>query len=517
MRSNPLFVDRLLPGGEIFCRGHAQGGSVGKRDHTLHRPLAESRFADKQCTAGVLERTRHNFRPARARTVDQHRDRISPRLAPLARGKVAALGRSRTALGVGDQRPARQEFARHLHRAGKQAARIETQIDDQGVNPLLLQLVERAREFPARWFAELRDPDVADPRTVTRQDACAAHTRNLDHLALDLELQRFRRPLAPDGQLYRRPRLAAQFFHRIAQGHLVGRLSVDFQQHVARKQAGPKTGRALHRRDNGQPLVFQPDDNSQAAELAPRILLHALEILRVHEITVRIQVGQHSTQRTVDQLLVLRFVLVDIVLTDQLDRPGQGFHLPVGRNVLLFLRGHRTNKAEHGEGRGNETMHQVFLSCPQGPGKPRQRLQPVRATALDLGYRRSLPCQPPTTNSPPASPSDPTSGIGWRTCAKDGICSSPCTRAQHLPQSRRSTRPNPSTVRRGRHHFSMLWWKYAHRSIPANYSGYSSASSQNLDAPPHADETPRVPSISTSSMPANWSSTHPPSSCRIRA
>ena len=63
MRSNPLFVDRLLPGGKIFCRGHAQGGSVGKRHHTLHRPLAESRFADKQCTAGVLERTRHNFRP----------------------------------------------------------------------------------------------------------------------------------------------------------------------------------------------------------------------------------------------------------------------------------------------------------------------------------------------------------------------------------------------------------------------------------------------------------------------
>ena len=264
---------------------------------------------------------------------------------PFARREITPLRRGRASLGIGDERTGRQKLSGHIDRRGEESARIESQIEHERVHTLLLEIGHRARELLSGRLAELRDAHVADARTRTRvENARAAHARHFDHFALQFVGERFCFFLPRHREFDVRPRCPAQFVHGVAQRHFLGRLAVDLEDNIARQQPRAKTGRPLHRRHDGQPVVLQTDDYAEPAELAFGVLLHPLEILRIHEVAVRIQVGQHSAQRAVSKLLVVRLVLVHVILPHQLDGAGQRLHFLVGRNVLVHLRPCRHGK-----------------------------------------------------------------------------------------------------------------------------------------------------------------------------
>jgi hypothetical protein len=207
---DPVCVDRLAAGREVFGGGQTDGGTVRQRDHALHRALAEGRLAHHQSPARILESTGDNLRTAGACTIDENSHGPSPRRTSFARRHIAPPGRRRTPLGVDDQLPGGQKLAGQFDRAAQQAPRIETQIQNERLDLLPLQLVECPHKFSARRLAELRDPHITDFGPGTLQHLRPPHTRHLDHLALDFESQRLGLALAGHRQVDSRPRLAAQ-------------------------------------------------------------------------------------------------------------------------------------------------------------------------------------------------------------------------------------------------------------------------------------------------------------------
>src|SRR5439155_24535172 len=57
----------------------------------------------------------------------------------------------------------------------------------------------------------------------------------------------------------------------------------------------------------------------ESVESAARVLLHVAKIVRVHELAVRIELGEHAFHCGGDEIVITGFVSIDIILPDQLD------------------------------------------------------------------------------------------------------------------------------------------------------------------------------------------------------
>ena len=123
------------------------------------------------------------------------------------------------------------------------------------------------------------------------------------------------------------------------QPEFLGRHSVDFQDLVARQD--PRLGRwgVLHWRDHRDHPVSYPDLHAESVEAAARVVLHVLEVVRVHELTVRIERREHPSHRGVDEVVIADLVTVDVILSDQLDRFGKSRDLRVTRVIGRNRRG----------------------------------------------------------------------------------------------------------------------------------------------------------------------------------
>ena len=125
------------------------------------------------------------------------------------------------------------------------------------------------------------------------------------------------------------PGLAAQDIDRILQPQFLGRDAVDFQNLIAGQNAGLRRRRVFHRRDHGEQSVLDRDLDAEAVEPAAGVVLHVLEVVRVHELAVRIERGKHALHRGVDQVVIADLVAIDVILPDQLDRLREGGDLRV--------------------------------------------------------------------------------------------------------------------------------------------------------------------------------------------
>ena len=54
--------------------------------------------------------------------------------------------------------------------------------------------------------------------------------------------------------------------------------------------------------------VLHRDLDPEAVEAAPRVVLHVLEVSRVHELAVRIERREHAFHRGIDQIVVADFL-----------------------------------------------------------------------------------------------------------------------------------------------------------------------------------------------------------------
>ncbi len=117
--------------------------------------------------------------------------------------------------------------------------------------------------------------------------------------------------------------IAAQLRDCVAEFHLLGGFAVDLEDLVARQQPGLEAGRVLHRGDDDEIAILRRNDDAEAAELALGIVLHPLEVIRVHELAVRVQRAQHAPHRAVGEVVEGDFFLIHVILADELEGAGE--------------------------------------------------------------------------------------------------------------------------------------------------------------------------------------------------
>ena len=79
---------------------------------------------------------------------------------------------------------------------------------------------------------------------------------------------------------------------------------------------------------------FDRDFDAEAVEPAARVILHVLEVIRLHELAVRIERREHAFHRGVNQIVVTRLVAVHVILPEQLDRFRENRNLRVAAIVI---------------------------------------------------------------------------------------------------------------------------------------------------------------------------------------
>ena len=153
-------VDIAAVGTLVASRGQLESAAAALQfDDILNAAFAPGAFTDHDRAAMVLQARGHDFAGAGTKAIDQNRHRKAFVSAFLFRednllGDVAAGGADNPSLG--------DKHVANLDRRREQAARIETQIDDQPAQPLVDQRLDRLAHLVGRVPAERGNPDVAN-------------------------------------------------------------------------------------------------------------------------------------------------------------------------------------------------------------------------------------------------------------------------------------------------------------------------------------------------------------------
>ena len=327
-----MLVDDLLARRVVFGRGHPQRGPVGKLDDTLDTAFSKRSLADDDGAVEILQCAGNNLRGAGAAVVDEDGERELVVSADV-HGAIDFFLRRDTTLGVNDHLARRQKLAAHFHGALEQATGIVPEIHDGRLRALGFKLVEALAEFVRGRLVELRNAHVGDlvfAGDLGREQFRILHARDPDDLAREGVIFDVVAGRAQD----RERDLPADFAPELRDGvvhvELFRGLSIDFQNLIAWEQAGLEPRRVFHRRDNGEHAIAHGDDDAEAAELAPGVVLHILVADRLHELAVRIEIGHHAAQRAVDEVVVADFLFVHVILPDEQQRAGEDRDLVVG-------------------------------------------------------------------------------------------------------------------------------------------------------------------------------------------
>ena len=225
------------------------------------------------------------------------------------------------------------DIDRHI----QEAAWIVPQIEHQRLHPLLLQFVERFRQFLRRRFVELNQADVPDlerPAQLGVEQLGSLHALHLYFRAFEGVIFDLLRGGTQNGQRYFLPGCPAQKINGILQIHFLGRVAVDPQNLVAGQNAGLGRGRIFHRRDNGEQAALHRHFDAETVEPAPGVILHVLEVVRIHELTVWVERREHAFHRGVNQVVVAGLVAIHVILPEQLDRFGENRNLRIPTVVI---------------------------------------------------------------------------------------------------------------------------------------------------------------------------------------
>ena len=327
----------------VACRRQLDRRAVVEWQDGLHRALAEGLGTHYHRTLVILEGTGDDFRCRRRAAIDQHHHRhildpfgqvpqdVGTRAAQIVirRGEVAALGIVRSPIGGHDQFVRRQERCRNPDRAMQQATWIVAQIQNQTLErSFLVELLEMLDEITRRALLELDHSHIA----VARLDHLGLDALHLDDFAIQNHDQGLALALARDRERYLGIGFATHSLDCIAQTQAFDRGVIELDDQVTRLDPGTKRGRILDRRDHLDEAVLHADFDPETAELPLRPDLQFLEGVGVEVGGVRIQSGQHATDRAGDQFLVLhRFY---IALLDRVEHIGECAQ-------LLDRQGHR--------------------------------------------------------------------------------------------------------------------------------------------------------------------------------
>ena len=199
-------------------------------------------------------------------------------------------------------------------RSSDEAAGVLSQVKDQPLHALPLELLQGAREFLARMLGEGADADVAHtvrehfPRDGLHLDGAARQRVVLVLLARTTDRER---DIRAD--------LAADVHGDLLRLILRDRRAVDGNDLIARTESGALSRRSLHDGDDAHAAVLEPHVDADAAEAALR-LAHELAVhLRIEIDGVRVAERLHHTA----DRAVHEFLIVDIADVTALDEAAR--------------------------------------------------------------------------------------------------------------------------------------------------------------------------------------------------
>ena len=352
IRLDALGLDGAPVRREVARGGELDRGAVADRQDGLHRALAEGAGAHDDGALVILQGARHDFGGRGRSAVHQHHHRhlfhairqvfqiidLHRTQIVFTAGGQPHLGVVGTALGIHHQAVGLDESRRHRHRAIEQTARVVAQIEDQPLQRRLVVLVQLAQGLGqqlAGVLLELRHAHIA----VAVFQQLGFDAADLDDRPRQRQHDGLVDALARDGELDRRPRLAAHALDRIVQGHALHRGIVELDDQIAGLDPGLEGRRVLDRRNDLDEAVLHADFDAQAAEFALRAHLQIFETFGVQIRGMRVQPGQHAVDRLGDQLLV--FHRLDVIALDAGEHIGKGTQLLDRQRRLRFLVGDR--------------------------------------------------------------------------------------------------------------------------------------------------------------------------------
>jgi len=166
----------------------------------------------------------------------------------------------------------------------------------------------------------------------------------LDDFALHLELVQLLRCRATDRKCERLARFSLEHIHRLGHADVFGELVVDLENLIAGEDPGAGGGTVLPGGHDGKDVTFSRDGDANSLVGAVGVTLELVEDFRLHELTVRVEIGEHALEGTVDQLLVSHLFRIDIPLTDRLEHFGEEFYFLKPRIGLFRLLCARSNR-----------------------------------------------------------------------------------------------------------------------------------------------------------------------------
>ena len=146
----------------------------------------------------------------------------------------------------------------------------------------------------------------------------------------------------------------------------------------------PGLGRrgVLHRGNDDEHAVLRRDDQPQAVIAAAGVVLHVLEAVRLHELAVRIEPGEHAAQGVVGERAEVGLVLVHVILPDELEDAGEDRQAAVDAVVLGGVGG-EAGRGEFGsvEAGGRRRVFQPLRAKGQDRREAEKRQQERRTEA----------------------------------------------------------------------------------------------------------------------------------------
>ena len=163
---------------------------------------------------------------------------------------------------------------------------------------------------------EVRDVDIPNARPDHERNIHRV-LRNL--IANQVERQRLGRALASHRHRNMRPAWPLQQGSHRSRVHILRRLAIHRENHIARMDTRPIRRCSLHRRHNHNLIVLRLNPHAYAVVLAALVLAHLRVALRIVEIRMWIEHMQHARNRPiVDRLVHLVGVqFVGVVLLHQ--------------------------------------------------------------------------------------------------------------------------------------------------------------------------------------------------------
>ena len=278
----------------VMRRRQRQARTLAERVDRLHQTLAETSLAHHQGAVMVLQRSGHDLGGAGCLAIDQHHDGVV--LPAFAVPSVVALFAGMAAVMVNNELVLLQEAIRDVHGGLQQPTPIAAQVENQALEVLAAQRLERLRQLVARGLDEVVNVNVGHSRT---DQEVVVHAQAGDFFPGNLEIQRLIIALAAHRDANGgAPRPLQHLRHRIAVQAFC-RFPIHLENEVAWTQASPKRRRARHGlNDGGHPLTHLArngqDPHAHAEVLAFLVFAEPRECLRAEKIRVWIERAEHS-------------------------------------------------------------------------------------------------------------------------------------------------------------------------------------------------------------------------------